>query len=90
MGIRILLDSSADGFCTYDGAWEFQGINIDLLDPVLLDWSNRRKAMKDKYGGELFPADAEAAEGISYRDFFQLDRRGIQKGIVEIDPRELL
>ena len=74
----------------YDGAWEPDGVNEYLLDPVLLDWSNRRKAMKGKYKGELFPADAKAAPGITYRYFFQRNRKGKRKGIIKIDPRELL
>ena len=74
----------------YDGAWESHGVNIRLLDSVLLDWSNHRKSMKGKYKGELFPADAEAAPGITYRQFFQRNRSGTRKGIIKIDPRELL
>ena len=75
----------------YDGVWEPEGVNKSRLDPVFRNWSRRGRAkMKSKYGGELFPADAEAAVGISYRDFFQSDRRDIRKGIVGIDPRELL
>ena len=39
----------------YDGAWETAGVDPDRLDPVLLDFSNRRAAMKAKYLGDLFP-----------------------------------
>lgn len=69
----------------YDGAWEPQGVDINLIDPVLLDFNNKRAAMKSKYGGELFPASAVAAPGIRYRDFFQRDRNGTPKGIIRID-----
>lgn len=69
----------------YDGAWDTRGVNPDLLDPVLLDFSNKRAAMKAKYGGELFPATVQAAPGILYRDFFQKDRNGVPKGVVNID-----
>lgn len=73
----------------YDGAWEPDGVDPDLLDPVLLDFSNGRAAMKAKFGGELFPASAEAGRGILYRDFFLTDRNGVCKGVIEIDPRSL-
>lgn len=69
----------------YDGAWDIHGVNPDKLDCVLLDFSNRRAAMKAKFGGELFPASAQAEPGVLYRDFFQTDRSGVSKGIVQID-----
>lgn len=68
----------------YDGAWETLGVDPGLLDPVLLDFSNGRVAMKAKYGGELFPASMSASPGVPYLDFFQQDRNGTPKGIVEI------
>jgi hypothetical protein len=69
----------------YDGAWDTKGVDPHLLDPVLLDFSNARAAMKSKYLGELFPATAAAAPGILYRDFFMKDRNGVPKGVVNID-----
>ena len=33
----------------YDGAWETAGVDPDRVDPVLLDFSQRRAAMKSKY-----------------------------------------
>src|SRR5262245_37824145 len=69
----------------YDAAWEPRGVNPALLDPVLLDFSRGRAAMKSKYGGEFFPASAPAAPGVLYRDFFQKDRSGVAKGILQID-----
>ena len=61
------------------------GVDPDRLDPVLLDFSNRRAAMKAKYLGDLFPASAFAAPGVLYRDFFRTDRNGVEKGVVLID-----
>lgn len=69
----------------YDGAWEPLGVNPNLIDPVLLDFTRSRAAMKLKYGGELFPASASAAAGVCYRDFFQRDRNGVPKGVIQID-----
>jgi hypothetical protein len=69
----------------YDGAWDTRFVDPDLVDPVLLDFSNSRAAMKTKYFGELFPATAKAAPGVLYRDFFMKDRSGVPKGVVQID-----
>ena len=41
--------------------------------------------MKAKYLGDLFPASAQAAPGVVYRDFFMTDRNGAEKGIVLVD-----
>lgn len=73
----------------YDAAWDTADVDPDLLDPVLLDFSNGRSAMKSKYLGELFPATALAAPGVLYRDFFRKDRNGVPKGILHIDLRTL-
>jgi hypothetical protein len=69
----------------YDGVWDTVGVDPDRVDPVLLDFSNGRAAMKSKYLGELFPATAMAAPGVPYRDFFMRDRNGVPKGVVHID-----
>lgn len=85
----VLLDGSFVSLKTlpndYDAAWETAGVDPGLLDPVLLDFSRGRAAMKAKYGGELFPASAKAAAGIVYRDFFQRDRNGVPKGVLQIN-----
>lgn len=63
---------------------------MDLLDPVLLDFNYERGAQKLKCVGEFFPAHYPARpDGMPYRDFFQMDRTGVPKGTVEIDPGEL-
>lgn len=53
----------------YDGAWESEGVDEQLVDKVLLNFSWPRRAMKVKYFGELFRADDEASPRIKYRDF---------------------
>ena len=70
----------------YDGAWETLGADAALLDPVLLDFSCGRAAMKTKYGGELFPASMPASPGVPYLDFVQQDWNGTPKGIGELHP----
>lgn len=74
----------------YDGCWDETGVDMHLLDPVLLDFNYERTAQKLKYMGEFFPAHYPARpDGMPYKDFFQIDRMGVPKGIVEINPGEL-
>ena len=47
----------------FDVCWEMAGVDFELLDqiePVLLDWRDRRAAQKAKFGGELFIAESTA------------------------------
>jgi hypothetical protein len=85
----VLLDGSfvSEKFLPndYDAAWNTHGVDPYRLDPVLLDFSNARAAMKAKFGGEFFPADAAAHVGILYREFFLKDRNGVPKGVIQID-----
>jgi hypothetical protein len=69
----------------YDAAWETHGVDPFRLDPVLLDFTNARAAMKAKYAGEFFPTSWTAAAGVVYREFFQKDRNGVPKGVLQID-----
>lgn len=71
----------------FDACWEAEGVDPSLLDPVLLDFSDRRAAQKRQYGGELFPADVAAEpRGTVFLDYFQRDRStGGPKGIVALD-----
>jgi hypothetical protein len=71
----------------FDACWELYGVDPTALDPVLLDFSNRRSAQKAKYGGELFIANTPATPaGTAFLDFFQTDKTpGDPKGIVAID-----
>jgi len=78
----------------YDACWEMAGVDIRLVDPVLLDFSNRRAAQKLKYLGEYFPASARAESKHPFRvylDFFQVDKElGVSKGIVGLKVQECL
>lgn len=71
----------------FDGCWEVASVDVNLLDPVLLDFANLRAAQRAKYQGELFPAHIPAdLFGTPFLEFFQRDRRtGSPKGIVAID-----
>ncbi len=71
----------------FDACWEAAGVDASLLDPILLDVAPPRTAQKQRFGGELFPASlvAEPKSGVYYLEFFQHDRDGKPKGIVQID-----
>ena len=63
----------------YDGIWESDGVDYSLLDPVLLDFSEHRAAMKVEYFGELFPVYLKEAPGQHFADFFRTDRNEVEK-----------
>lgn len=75
----------------FDGCWDATGVDAGLLDPVLLDFTHARTTQKERFGGELFPAIARAdpESGALFLDFFQRDRDGERKGIVQIDLEDL-
>lgn len=78
----------------FDACWEMNNVDISRLqleEPLLLDFSNRRGAQKVKFGGELFPAEASAdSSGAVFLNFFQRDKNtGDPKGIIAIDLRSL-
>ncbi len=81
----FVTDKEAPG--DFDACWEASGVDPDLLDPVLLDFSDRRAAQKARYGGELFPAQVAAEPGGTvFLEYFQHDRQtGEPKGIVALD-----
>ncbi len=71
----------------FDACWEVAGVDPSLLEPVLLDFTNRRAAQKARYGGELFLAETAADPfGTRFVEFFQRDKQtGDPKGIIAID-----
>lgn len=73
----------------YDACWDTQGVTPNILDPVLLNFNDGRKAMKAKYGGDIFPAHfVEGQSGEPFMQFFQKDKStGAPKGIIAIDLR---
>ena len=73
----------------FDACWDLNGVDPELLDPVLLTFDSGRATQKAKYRGELFPAQMrEGGSGQTYLEFFQIDREtGDPKGIVAIDLR---
>lgn len=75
----------------YDAAFDPNGVNGFLVDPVLLRHTDGRKAMKAKYFGDVFPWGHVACQttGMIYQDYFQQDREGRAKGVVLLDVRAL-
>ncbi len=74
----------------FDGCWDKAGMSFPDLkrnDPVLLDFTNGRRAQKLKYGGEMLPADAtEGRSGKTFINFFSKDKNTSNaKGLVEIN-----
>ena len=69
----------------FDACWDTDGVDLDALDSVLLDLSNKRVAQKARFGGELFPNVVEAESGLTFAEFFQNERDTSRKGIVVID-----
>jgi hypothetical protein len=69
----------------WDAAFDPVGVLANRLDPILLKHDDGRRAMRAKYLGDMFPWTHTAGSGGPlYRQFFQQDRDGHPKGIVEI------
>ena len=75
----------------FDACWEIQGVEADLLDPVLLGFDDLRAAQKAKFGGELFPAELGAdPHGTTFLHFFQRAKNtGNPKGIIGMNLGDL-
>jgi hypothetical protein len=69
----------------YDACWDPTGMDRAQLDPVFLDFSNKRQAMKNKFGGEFFPSAALNTPTQTFLEFFQVEKfTGQAKGILLI------
>lgn len=73
----------------FDACWGIDGVDVERLDPVFLDFSNSRARQKQRFGGEFFPAELpEGPTGKTFLEFFQTDKEtGNAKGILAIDLR---
>ena len=75
----------------FDACWDIDGVNVEALDSVFLDFSKGRTAQKRKYFGEFFPRpDARRRKhGRAFLEFFQTDKEtGRSKGIVGLNLQE--
>lgn len=73
----------------FDACWGIDGVNVERLDPVFLQFSDSRVGQKRRFSGEFFPAELpEGATGKTYLEFFQVDKEtGSAKGILAINIR---
>jgi hypothetical protein len=76
----------------FDACWDPVGVDVDILDTVFWDFSNKRAAQKARFGGELFLSTsiADLDTGEDFLTFFQTDREGNPKGIIKLDLAKLL
>ena len=72
----------------YDAAWDPEGVNIALLDPVFAELDYPRLSQKNKFQGEFLPTDDLRDEYPTYMvDFFQNIRFSqVKKGVLLINP----
>ena len=63
-----------------DGWYESFGLDFDLLDPLFLE---DVESQMEVFGGTLFDPP-------SYEGFFQTDREGRPKGVIVLDPKEMI
>ncbi len=70
-----------------DGCWEANAdIDLGKLDEVFLDFGQRRRRMRQKYGVDFFPCSlSEGDTRKAFLDFFQVDKDGRAKGILAIE-----
>jgi len=68
-----------------DGCWDPSQVDEKELDPVLLDFSKGRAAMKEKYGVDFFPNVIEGISGKVFYRFFQQNRDLEPKGILLVE-----
>jgi hypothetical protein len=68
----------------FDACWDHAGVEGKGLDPVFLDFSDRRAAQKARFMGEFFPLSL-GRDGATFLDFFQVEKAtGGQKGIIGV------
>ncbi len=73
----------------YDAIWDFDTVDVSLIDPVFLDFSGGRFAMKNKYLGDLFPSQVNGMPEDAVVEFFQTNRNEVEKGLVRIYLRRM-
>jgi len=73
----------------FDACWAVEGVDVDKLDPVFLDFSNSRARQKARFLGEFFPAELpEGLTGRTFLEFFQMDKEtGASKGVLALNLR---
>ncbi len=84
MGVLV---TSKDRPGDADACWDVVEVDIERLDPVLLDFSNGRAAQEARFVGELIPARLpNGPSGRTFLEFFQIDKQtGDPKGSIALD-----
>ena len=88
---RVYLDGSFVTSNRYpgdiDGCWDVdRQVDVGSLDPVFLDFSSGRQAMKEKYGVDFFISQTiEGNSGVPFVEFFQRNRNRESKGILMLN-----
>jgi len=74
----------------YDLCWKLDNVLVEDLDPVLLNYTpTGKKVIESKYRGDIRGAGFAVKEtGATYLEFFQYDRDGNSKGVVELTPSD--
>lgn len=73
----------------FDACWDPAGVDLDVLDPVLMDFSAGRAAQKARFGGELLPNVTEGGSGLTFSEFFRNERDTGRKGIIVLQIGEM-
>lgn len=75
----------------YDACWNIDGVKIEKVDKILLNFSDEGKVeMQKEYGGDIRPGACSPVESkATYLEFFQTDRNGNRKGIVKLTLRSI-
>lgn len=75
-----------------DGCWSAEGVDAQKLDSRFWDFETpedfeeKRKAIKDEFGIDFFIAEIiEGGSGKPFPEFFQTNRDGEAKGIIQIN-----
>lgn len=64
----------------FDGWYDDFGLDQNILDPLFVENAHEQQSI---FGGRLFDIP-------SYEGFFQTDREGRPKGVIALDPQELM
>lgn len=75
-----------------DGCWSSIGADASKLDPLFWDFAdeedfqNKRESLRQKFGIDFFIAEIiEGGSGKPFPEFFQTNRDGDAKGIIEVN-----
>lgn len=56
----------------FDACWDLEGVNLNVIDRVFLDFSDGTAAQKQRFYGEFFPSwYTEEGSNLLFLDFFQ-------------------